>query len=758
MPDTSVAIVREGVAQFSLSVPPSANDAEKLAAEELRHYLQKATGADLVQSPATAKIRFVVATGDLASKIKYDGFAIIASTAGIDIVAREPRGIQNGVFYILRENAGITWLMPGDENEVVPKMTSLFIPAGTIVRNPVFQQRSVPLHCGPGNTPDTSKWLMRNGLQVAPVPGKEYSANMQMFQPGFCRGGFVLADLLVGGQGKGFAERESALMAEHPEYFGLLDGKRVSVKKCVPCTSNPQAVELMIKTVLAEAQEMHGKNFERNVTQGIDVWCECDKCRKLDENDDPRSRYSTRMWLFQNELAKRLLTPENAGIRQSLWVNWGSKCVPEGVKPDVRVNAIIPPGRCYLHSLTDPDCGINRHFYKGLFEAWQKTGVVLSTFEWINCVGGPSTYILNEDAWCDDLRFYHSLGLYGFCMPSLAPEGKYPLPWKNEYKVYNYWRSNWMQHWITGYYCWHPDGDCAAQLERIGRLYYGDAWQTIRAYRNWLKNAIRDSHICAGYGTASMAFGCISDDHPAVLTHASELLDKAAGEVKGQELFAQRLALEKEYFAKNWLQAADTWQKNKRPDVAVRQTPSVLVIDGKLEEACWQQAPILNDFRNKGKPAKIAAQLRLLHDHDYLYIALTCSKNSQKTLDTYRQGNGWDAFRGSNVELFLVPRNGDGFYWQFAFTPTGGLYQARTYGAACGDITAQSGIVWATGENNDAWFIEAKMPKSALGNATRLGINAGHAALLDDGKIEYSSLGAGAYHDTPLFPQIILIK
>lgn len=72
--------------------------------------------------------------------------------------------------------------------------------------------------------------------------------------------------------------------------------------------------------------------------------------------------------------------------------------------------------------------------------------------------------------------------------------------------------------------------------------------------------------------------------------------------------------------------AATVWAEYTPRSTRAIRTATAPVIDGKLDDACWQQAPVETDFTNY-KTLKLAeeqTQVRVLYDDTHLYVAYEC--------------------------------------------------------------------------------------------------------------------------------------
>jgi hypothetical protein len=150
---------------------------------------------------------------------------------------------------------------------------------------------------------------------------------------------------------------------------------------------------------------------------------------------------------------------------------------------------------------------------------------------------------------------------------------------------------------------------------------------------------------------------------------------------------------------------------------AVRRTAAV-VLDAKLDDAAWQAATPITDFRqvdpDEGKPATQRTEVRFLFDDDALYIGAKM----------------YDSNGGKGVTTRLVRRDGqfdsdffeiaiDGYHDHlsrafFDVNPAGSKGDYIGIGTSCCDATWDP--VWeaATHIDDDGWTAEIRIPYSQL--------------------------------------------
>ena len=173
---------------FRVVLPADAPKSVKLASDELRAYVRKATGADLplakAGDPADGP---VVSLGDTtaakaaglsAAKAPAEGFRIAVKGGSLFILGPDTpdgghtpeggvsTGTLNGVYDFLENQVGVRWLFPGPDGEDVPKLETITLPADLDrTAAPAFASRLLP-YIGTGEKVEEWGRRMRLGRSL----------------------------------------------------------------------------------------------------------------------------------------------------------------------------------------------------------------------------------------------------------------------------------------------------------------------------------------------------------------------------------------------------------------------------------------------------------------------------------------------------------------------------------------------------------------------------------------------------------------
>ena len=801
-PSADVPLVADGAARASVVLPAGVSAAERFAAEELVKWTRELTGAELTvgekpQDGLTA-VRFALGEGDAG----HDGFTLTASPRQIVIAAKSEIGVLFGVYYALGRFGGVYWCHPDSGADFSPRR-DFAVPSGRLVKTPMALRCGVPSGNGALATPERRErvalWNVRNGFTLnsrlrgddpAKTEPGNYYPNWLMAKLGDTgraeTGGHVLGELVlespvdpaelkesvewtkahadeifakkaVGAMISQYA-RWRVLVKRHPGWFGLVDGERVPTgvslrerteikgKSSMPCLSNPEVRELLLRNLLARRDRLYaGKPVTfRICCDDQSQWCECDECMKLLKckgGCDDKDKASDYWWDFINWLSGRLLADPSVSLQVYVYRTY--QTYPRRVKPVARERMSIilcPHGRCYLHSLTDPGCKSNGK-YRAMFEQWTKEGMPVVAFEYTNQTPGKCNYAFWERAWVQDLKWYAKNGISQGAGGLIGPWDAYSTD--DGYFRRNATKARWQIGWLSGHFEWDPDDDFDDVRDRLFSVYYRAAARPMKEYRALLEKAIYATGQCMCYGSGGTLFSSAAFQ-PGVIANAKRLLDESLALAKGDAELERRIAADAEWFRTNWEAAGVSGAAT----VEMARAPAPPTIDGRLDEPFWRTASPVDDFRKvvvirdtPRKPDERYAPpttLRLAFDDANLYLACVCAKANGKSVDVPAEGKTFDAMKGSHVELFLLSPLLGGKYYHIAISHNGKTYSALTENGKSRDLARPLPFSHAILDAPDAWTLEMSVPLAALGGVKRgdvLKVDASRVAADGDGKL-----------------------
>ncbi|TGE25145.1 hypothetical protein E5K00_08095 [Hymenobacter aquaticus] len=163
-------------------------------------------------------------------------------------------------------------------------------------------------------------------------------------------------------------------------------------------------------------------------------------------------------------------------------------------------------------------------------------------------------------------------------------------------------------------------------------------------------------------------------------------------------------------------QTAPATAAPKRQLQAVRLTGAIR-LDGVLDEAAWQQAPVASDFvqqrPNPGVPERHRTEVRVLYDDASLYVGAILHDVSPDSI--LREMTARDKFGNSDLFCIFLDTYHDQLNgYNFGVTPAGVQYDARYSPAGGEDFNWNA--VWdaRTSIRGTDWYAEMRIPYSAI--------------------------------------------
>jgi len=293
IPTFALTLAQDGKAALVIAFPDKPEGAEREATAELTKYLGKVTGAafeqvaekDLQGKPAifVGATAAAAAAGVSAEKLDRDGFIIKAAGGNVYIVGHDPLATELGVHFFLQRYAGVRWYIPLEIGEHIPSSPTL----------------KVPDKLNDVQEPD---WKSRLWSSVARMDPMWEKRNL-------CRPRYMFHHNLLN------AVKPSVVYDQHPEWFPLIDGKRISkppdpAHSWQPCFASKELAAYVAQEII--------EYFDKNPTAtsyslgindvGAGGYCQCDACRALDDRQKPtyrdRPNYSNRVFTFMNRVAE----------------------------------------------------------------------------------------------------------------------------------------------------------------------------------------------------------------------------------------------------------------------------------------------------------------------------------------------------------------------------------------------------------------------------------------------------------------------
>ena len=272
-PNPSFVIVDHGISKARITLGLHASTADKRAAQILDSAIYRMAGVTLpiqTGTPGKGRISIGIATRPVGRTLSGDGFAIVVSATGLDIISGGKKGSIYAVVDLLEKQFRCRCYSP--TVQIFPRQPIVSVPIGTTVDNPVNTFRVVN-----GDFSDDPTWLDWQRLNTT----------AEVFGNGFYVHTF---HKLV---------PPEKYLTVHPEYFALIGGRRAPEQLC---PSRPENIEIAVQS-LKQAMAVQPDKQVWSVSQNDnEEYCHCPDCLKTIEEEGSPSGPILR---FVNAVAKR---------------------------------------------------------------------------------------------------------------------------------------------------------------------------------------------------------------------------------------------------------------------------------------------------------------------------------------------------------------------------------------------------------------------------------------------------------------------
>lgn len=459
------------------------------AAMELQHYLRKMTGRSddfVIQSDTAATEGDLILIGGpatnaasrrLAKTLNVDpeklrllgleGYRIKSGTVAgqnVLVIAGSGRvGTLYGVYDLLHR-LGCRWFAPGETHEEVPRIERIV--EFDVTEQPAFTTRGFFAWENRGN-PDFFLWMARNRVNLwcveqdgHPLLQKlgirmacaQHDA-VEMFlhpelpypyaHPRFSGGGDRPNDPYpVSPQYQGDADKDGKLsyFEAHPEWFALVDGKRIPGIRhdqhgANYCTSNTDATAEFLKNYVQAL--IDGPYRDAGIVRFMLLdtsgtrWCECETCKAL---GIPTDRYLRLVWQFDRAIKKARAEGKIRRPIEIRFIVYGdvlsppTRPLPADFDYETCVGTFYPIARCYVHNFDDPGCELrpgdaressnNAHYVRQLHR-WTADPARfyrgrITIGEYYNLSSYRCLPICYMHTMAHDISYFHRIGARGF--------------------------------------------------------------------------------------------------------------------------------------------------------------------------------------------------------------------------------------------------------------------------------------------------------------------------------------------------------
>lgn len=515
---SDLLIAGNGASEYAIVLPDEPTPEETHAAEELAHYLQASTGAELptvgwTERPDAKRILIGATALEAAPDIaELEGDAFIVRTVGEDLVlaGNPPRATLYAVFDFLEREVGVRWFNWYGE-EFVPEVERL--QAGQIDRTeePAFVARDIYFHR------NATEQQMRDFILRSRVTGPA-TANL-LGEEGY--GGSIHK---YGGRGVHtlftYISPEDHF-AEHPQWFSLLSGKRQDRQLCF---SNPELREAMTDAIREQAAKMTGvRNISISAQDRGGAFCECPECVALAEREECPGGP---LYDYIVEVADEI-SPDypDVFITTLAYRHNQSEKPPANLRMPENVIIISAPiDANFAASLEHPS---NAETLANI-TAWPERCEHLWVWYYTNPYGaGAGLPLGNLGRLYDDMRLFERIGVEGFFIEHDTGIGQMHLLAD-------------LQTWLLTKLMWEPERDLDALIEDFTDHYYGPAAPKMREYIALLEAETAAKELSLRWTTSPGQFRHLT---PQFMAKAHAIFDDAEAVVADDPTLLQRVRI-----------------------------------------------------------------------------------------------------------------------------------------------------------------------------------------------------------------------
>ncbi|MEI7956397.1 MAG: DUF4838 domain-containing protein, partial [Verrucomicrobiota bacterium] len=395
----------------------TATEAETFAAEELKGYLHRITGANfpIVDEKSVGgaekkifvgKTAFSQANGVEYAHLNQEEW--ILKTAGDNLILSggRPRGTLYAVYEFLEKYGGCSWL--DQRTEVVPQHKTFVIPEMNEKSKPAFLGREIYTEY----MSDGNGFLVKNKINSQVWENSKYGYQAARYgSPGTSHTMYA------------YAKDWPRQYPDHPEYFAMTEagGRLVPITGAVNgmliCTSNPDVRELILQGLIGYIEKDRAAAKSAgcppptiySISQNDDNgYCVCPKCKTMLERE---GSFSGVLLDFINEIARKIKIKYPDIYIHTLAYTFTLE-PPKLIKAEDNVIVQVCnlgsewyPLACaeHLRSVLHED---NKHFHD-ILNRWSKVANHLAIWDYWSIYKSQQVPYCNVSTIQPDLKYYH---------------------------------------------------------------------------------------------------------------------------------------------------------------------------------------------------------------------------------------------------------------------------------------------------------------------------------------------------------------
>lgn len=484
--------LRKGDSGLRIVTEPSPSVVDQFAASELARYLDKITGANfavetMTRVPTAALVvgrqEVVAVDPEFArQQLGDDGYIIRRDGNRVLIAGGSDRATLYGVYAFL-EKLGCRWFAPNFDfygaatGEVIPHVANPMVGDWNIVERPAFKWRKLYIEEGRSHNAENLKqmidWMAKARMNVLDCPidyqhwhHTEWDNWRAALIPELKKRGILIE---VGGHGYPNFLPQEKYFAQHPDWFGMYEGKRTNDPREVFSTANPDAVS----TFIANVKTYLKAHPEIDI---LDVWPP-DSARWSEAPEDVALGSPSERQIMLLDHLHDALNPEFPHLRLQFIAYEMFTVPPAEHKPDSGiVMEYCPINRSFEAPLYDSSYPQNEEYFHNL-ELWLNGAIDpsnVTVYTYITKYAWRSLPVLIPHMIVNEARRYHEMGIGG--MATYSEPGS--------------WATFELDHYITARALWNPQLDVNKELADYTSNRYGAAGPAVLAYLHLVEEVV----------------------------------------------------------------------------------------------------------------------------------------------------------------------------------------------------------------------------------------------------------------------------
>ena len=512
-------IIENGRSEYFIVGSEFSDECERYAASELQKYIYRSTdvlipyfaercekrGKEILIGNGTRDV--FLSPGELEA-IAEEGFIVKSVGEDILIAGKTSRGTLYGVYTFLEKYFGFRAFTK--DVEKVDRVDALTLQDVYICESPAFEYRDAYFR----NAFDGEFAAKAKLNSTLTDSSRAKGGNLKFYN---CHHSFN--DLVP----------PRKYLEEHPEYYSLVDGKRVPIQLCL---SNPDVLDIATNQVFRWIeQNPHCRVF--SVAQNDEVtdtphYCTCPKCSAVDEYEGSPAGSVIR---FVNSVCQRV-TEKYPDVLIHTFAFTYSRKVPKYVKPHKNVIVRLANIECEWGRAFEETAKLKPDSKTAEFlESIKEWGAVTDRlYIWDYAVNFanylqpfPVFYQLAKN-----IRHYRDMGVKGVLQQGNFSYGAGAS--LDDLKIY-----------VMSKLFWNPDTDVSVLIDEFAQGVYGKGAKFIKEYVDLISSAVSNSTMTL-YDFPDSEY--ITDELVAKSLELFDLAEKAESGETLKRIQRERLAME----------------------------------------------------------------------------------------------------------------------------------------------------------------------------------------------------------------------